>query len=79
MSDSGQGSRRRGTEEATMDPHEKAAPDPTRKTVNPTVKVAIALNPVVTAMKRMGGRLGGSSKQGATPDLARRRSDVDDR
>lgn len=63
----------------TTHPPEKAALDPARKTANPTVKVATALDPVVTATKRMGGRLGGSGKQGAAPDLARRRSDVDDR
>lgn len=63
----------------TTHPTEKAALDPARKTANPTVKVATALDPVVTATKRMRGRLGGSGKQGAAPDLARRRSDVDDR
>lgn len=66
-------------EKAALDPLEKAALDPARKTTNPTVKIATTLDPVVTATKRMGGRLGGSGKQGAAPDLARRRSDVDDR
>lgn len=77
VSDSGQGSRQRVT--ARTNPLEKAALDPARKTTNPTVKIATTLDPIVTATKRMGGRLGGSGKQGAAPDLARRRSDVDDR